>query len=174
MSRIFLDEQTLIDRLSLNDTEAFEELYFRHWHGLYIYCLKKLHSPQDSKIIVREIFKTIWEMRSSFPVSFSLSKYLYEEVRKQVVKTLNEKLATATETSAIEERLTLEFSVESLQAAKKPAQKKYAAINSRSELLQQAGQLNTQPNKAIDNIKWIFHSVTTKLSLNNILSYPKN
>ena len=175
MSRIFLDEQTLIDRLSLNDTEAFEELYFRYWHGLYIYCLKKLHSPQDSKIIVRNIFRTIWEMRSSLPVSFSLSKYLYEEVRKQVVKTLNEKLASAIEAGAIEERLTLEFSVESLQAAKKPAQKKYAAINSRSELLrQQAGQLNTESNKAVDNIKWIFQSVTAKLSLNNILSYPKN
>ena len=45
MSRILIEDQTLIDRLVINDTDAFEELYLRYWSGLYLYCVKKLQSP---------------------------------------------------------------------------------------------------------------------------------
>lgn len=171
-SRIFIEEQVLVDRLSLNDTEAFEELYRRYWHGLYVYCLKKLHSPQDARIIVRDIFRDIWEKRNSLPISFSLSRHLYQEVRQQVIKCLNQKLAA--ECKTIETWLPSEFTAESLQAAKRPVRNKYTVINSRSELIrQQTGQTGIEHN-TIDSIKWMFHSLSVKLSLNNILSYPKN
>ncbi|MEP7376586.1 MAG: hypothetical protein ABI675_24525 [Chitinophagaceae bacterium] len=174
MSRNFAEDQILIDRLCINDTDAFEELYRRYWYGLYRYCLKKLHSPEDARIIVRDIFIAIWEKRESLPVSFSISKYLYEEVRNRVIKCLNQKLADKNFNVCIEQWLDTEFSVQSLQAARNPVRNKYAVINKPSELIrQQTGQIGIEHN-TIDSIKWMFHSLTTKLSLNHLLSYTKN
>jgi len=175
MSRTYSTDQTLIDRLSLNDTQAFEELYRRYWNSLYIYCLKKLHTSEDAKIIVRTIFIDIWEKRHSLPVSFSLPKHLYEEVRKKVVKCLSQKLTDANNEAYIENRLIAEFSVHSLQAARKPVTRKYTVINKPSELLrQQTGQTGIEGYNTFATVKWLLHSLTDKLSLNNLLSYPKN
>ena len=175
MSRIYSTDQTLIDRLSLNDTEAFEELYRRYWNSLYLYCLKKLLTSEDAKIIVRTIFINIWENRHSLPFSFSLSKHLYEEVRKTVVQCLSQKLTDATNESYVEKRLLAEFSVQSLLAARKPVTRKYTVINKPSELIrQQTGQTGTEHYNTLTTVKWMFQSLTDKLSLTNILSYPKN
>jgi|SRR5688572_3135995 len=176
MSRILIEDQTLIDRLSLNDTDAFEELYLRYWSGLYLYCVKKLQSSTDAKIIVRDIFIAIWEKRNELPVTFSMSRYLYEEVRKQVVKSLNQKLSDAKDAACVEPWLTNEFSVASLQAAKNPVRRKVSVINKPSELVRQQTNMMTEPaeSSALTSIKWMFHSLTNKLSLTNILSYHKN
>src|SRR5262245_17386224 len=116
MSRIATTDQHLVDRLGLNDTSAFEELYHHYWHGLFIYCLKKLQSPEEAKKIVRVIFVDLWERRQALPVSFSLSEHLYGEVRKLVVKSLSQKLTEATDQVNIEKRMTNELSLQSLQA----------------------------------------------------------
>jgi DNA-directed RNA polymerase specialized sigma24 family protein len=175
MSRNLTTDQTLIDRLSLNDTDAFEELYRQYWHGLYLYSLKKLQSREDAKIIVRTIFIDLWEKRDSLPVSFSLSKFFYEEVRKTVVKCLSKKLAEQNDIVWFENKLSAEFSVQSLQAARKPVTRKYAMINKRSELIrQQTGQAGTEHYNTFATVKWMFQSLTDKLSITNFLSYPKN
>lgn len=175
MSRILTTDQTLIDRLSLNDTDAFEELYRHHWHGLYLYCLKKLQSPVDAKKIVRTIFIGIWEQRHSLPVSFSLPQHLYAEVRQMVVKTLSENLADAEDQECVEKRFSNEFSVQSLLAARKPISGKYTVINKPSELIrQQTGQTGVSAQTTLASMKWMLQSFTNKISLLNILSYPKN
>jgi len=176
MSRIVIDDQALIDRLSVNDTDAFEELYHRYWCSLYVYCLKKIHSPEDARIIVRDIFISIWEKRSELPVTFSISRHLYTEVRKQVVKSLNSKLADQNEAACIETWLSKEFSIESLQAAKNPVCNKIRIINKPSEVVrQQTNMMNrTEGQSTLEHIKWIFHSLTNRLSLTNIMSYYKN
>ena len=176
MSRIRIEDQTLIDRLGINDTDAFEELYLRYWSGLYLYCVKKLQSSTDARVIVRDIFIAIWEKRNELPVTFSISRHLYEEVRKQVVKSLNQKLADVEDAACVENWLTKEFSVASLQAAKNPVRRKVSVINKPSELIRQQTNMMTEAtgNTTLTNIKWIFHSLTSKLSLANILSYHKN
>ena len=176
MSRILIEDQTLIDRLGLNDTDAFEELYHRYWSSLYLYCLKKLHSPDDARIIVRDIFISIWEKRTELPLTFSISRHLYEEVRKQVVKSLNNRLADANEAACVETWLSKEFTVESLQAAKNPVRNRFRIINKPSELVrQQTNMMNkTEGHSTLEHIKWIFHSLTNRLSLTNLLSYYKN
>jgi len=175
MSRIVIEDQALIDHLSVNDTDAFEELYHRYWCSLYLYCLKKLHSPEAARIIVRDIFISIWEKRHELPVTFSISSHLYAEVRKQVVKSLNNKLADVHEAPCIEAWLSKEFSVESLQAARNPVCK-IRIINKPSELIrQQTNMMNkTEGQSTLEHIKWIFHSLTNRLSLTNIMSYYKN
>ncbi len=175
MRRIFADDQTLIDRLGLNDTEAFEELYRRYWYSLYVYCLKKLYSPSDAKIIVRDIFIDIWEKRHSLPSSFSISKHLYEEVRKTVIECLSKKLADTNTNVFFKNRLLAEFSAQALQAARIPVTSKNRVINKPSELMrQQSVYTDVHDYTALSAMKWLFHSFATKLSIHNLLSYSKN
>ncbi len=79
MRRNFTPDQTLIDKLLLDDTAAFEELSRRYCYPLYTYCMSKLNSKEDSKRIVRNIFIALWESRSALPVDFSISLHLYTE-----------------------------------------------------------------------------------------------
>ena len=169
MSRIPSTDQHLTDRLTLNDTDAFEELYRHYWYGLYMYCLKKLQSSEDAKIIVRSLFIAIWEQRHSLPESFSISTYLYKEVRKSVVKCLSEKLTNTSDSPAYDKRFSKEFSIEALQQARQPVRREFAFINKSSELLrQQTGQIGTANYHVVAAFKWMLHSLTNKFSLNNL------
>jgi DNA-directed RNA polymerase specialized sigma24 family protein len=169
MSRISTTDQSLVDRIVLDDTDAFEDLYRHYWHGLYIYCYKKLQSAEDAKLIVRNIFIGLWEKRHSIPVDFSLSRYLYEEVRKTVVTRLSEKLADSCNQPDLEKQYQNQFTVHSLQAASLPVTRKYKVVNKPSELIrQQTGQLGTQPFNALDTVRWILHAVSQKIAINNL------
>ena len=120
MSRNFISERTLIDQLLLDDTAAFEELYHRYCYPLYTYSVNKLDSSEDARRIVRDIFIALWEQRHSIPVEFSLSAYLYTEVRKSVVKVINEKLLDQQESAEIEKKIIPGFAVIQLRQASQP------------------------------------------------------
>lgn len=122
MSRNFSTDQELIDKLSQNDTVAFEELYRRYWYSLYSYSLKKLDSSDDARGIVRKIFIQLWENRHHNPVDFSISQHLYSHVRMAVVKCLNERLNNAADQELIAETLLNSFSVEAMQGARRPVE----------------------------------------------------
>src|SRR5688500_5308277 len=92
MSRNFTVDQILADRLVINDTDAFEEIYYRYWYSLYFYGLRKLHSSEDSKQLVLTIFNALWQKRHFLPVPFNLAKELYEEGKKEIIKRLSQKL----------------------------------------------------------------------------------
>ena len=123
MSRNFTPEHTLIDMLSLGDATALDELSQRYSYSLYSYCNAKLNSPEDAKRIVRNIFISLWENRDILPDSFSLSAYLYTEVRKSVVQCINSKLRTSTNIPAIEKQIIPGFRAAELQKAKQPVNK---------------------------------------------------
>jgi hypothetical protein len=120
MSRNFTPDQSLIDQLQLNDTSAFEELHHRYCYPLYAYCNSKLHSPEDARRIVRDIFVSLWENRQTLPLDFSISLHLYLEVRKAVVNCISEKLNNNTDISTVEKKIIPGFSVAKLQPAKEP------------------------------------------------------
>ena len=145
MSRNFIPEETLIDQLFLDDTSAFEELYRRYCFSLYSYCRTKLNSYADAKSIVRDVFIVLWEKRRSLPVGFSLSLYLYQEVRKAVVSCINEKLETEQDLQTIQTQIIPGFAVVNLQQARKPVRKSYSEIRYLHSL---------QQNKAHDLPWW--------------------
>ncbi len=124
MSRNFTTDQVLIDQLLLDDTDAFEELYRRYWYALYVYCIKKLHSPDDAKCIVRDLFIELWKERKSWPISFSVSQHLYDGVRKAVIKSLSRALESSNNIEIIGEKILPEFSIQSLQQARQPVRLK--------------------------------------------------
>jgi DNA-directed RNA polymerase specialized sigma24 family protein len=161
MSRNFASDQTLIDSLRLNNTEAFEELFRRYWYNLYIYSLKKLHSSDDARQIVREIFKDLWEKRHQWPTDFSLQQHLYAEVRKGVVKHLDQTLAAEGDNNIIDKEILPGFSVNSLQQARIPVIKRE---NTNSELSRQHTIRRKTHNTPLANVKWLFNSVVTRLN----------
>ena len=120
MRRNFTPDQTLVDQLLLNDTNAFEELYHRYWFSLYTYSFGKLKSQDDAKRIVCNVFVSLWEQRNHLPVTFSLSAWLYAEVRKDVLKCLNEKMNSNIDETFIENQIIPGFSTQELAKARKP------------------------------------------------------
>lgn len=128
MSRNFNPDEILIDQLVLNDTDAFEELYHRHCYPLYAYCNEKLNSPEDARMIVRDIFIRLWASRQTLPVGFSVSLYLYQEVRKAVVSCVNQKLEDEKDLLTIQTQIIPGFAVVNLQQARKPIKKSSSEI----------------------------------------------
>jgi DNA-directed RNA polymerase specialized sigma24 family protein len=120
MSRDFTPEQDLIDKFIMGNAIAFEELSRRYIYPLYSYCLDKLNSPEDAKRIVRTIFISLWEKRDELPLDFSVSIYLYTEVRRSVVQCLNNKLNTNSDIPVIEEEILPAFSATELIKARQP------------------------------------------------------
>jgi DNA-directed RNA polymerase specialized sigma24 family protein len=165
MSRTFTPDQELIDRLLLNDTIAFEELYCRYWYSLYTYSVKKLQSSDDARQIVKNIFIDLWETRHSIPSSLSVSQHLYTAVRRTVVERLNEKLENADYSELIEEQIAASFTAEALQDARKPVQIKQSAPTA-SELIRQNTISREQPRNHVLNMasmKWLSRMVAAKL-----------
>lgn len=159
MSRNFASDQELIDRLLLNDTEAFEELYCRYWYSLFTYSLKKLQSTDDARQVVKNIFIELWEKRHSWPVNFSVSQHLYTEVRKAVVKCLKEKLVNESYNKLIEKQITEGFSVEALQPARTPVHGRHSELFIDRPVQDKKGQRDY-----LTNMKWLFQLVTTKFN----------
>jgi len=120
MRRNFTPDQQLLDLLLNDSTSAFEELYHRYWYSLYTYSYGKLKSHDDAKSIVRNVFVSLWNKRNELPVNFSLSSYLYGEVRGEVVKCVNSKMEKETETIFIEKQILPGFNSTELFKARKP------------------------------------------------------
>ena len=159
MSRNYASDTALIDSLRLNNTEAFEELFRRYWYNLYIYSLKKLRSSDDARQIVREIFKDLWERRLEWPTDFSLQQHLYAEVRKGVVKYLDQAIAADSDNNVINKDILPGFSVNSLQQAKIPVIKRE---NTNSELSRQ--HTIRRKTSTLASVKWLFNTVATRLN----------
>jgi len=124
MSRNYTPDETLVDRLLLDDTEAFEELHRRYCYPLYVYCIRKLSNSKDAHQIVRDLFVRLWENRKSLPVGFSVSLHLYHSIRKDVVNCLNEKLNTKTDLEVVHEKIIPGFAVVNLIQARQPVKPK--------------------------------------------------
>lgn len=159
MSRNFTSDQQLTDSLYFSDATAFEELYHRYWFSLYNYSLKKLQSPEDAKRIVRDIFVDLWKKRELWPLDFSVSQFFYTEVRKAVIRTINQKLI---DDNKIAEELILDFSTEGLLQATLPVRTNpaYSVINNNSQSIKNKAKRSS----SIFNIKWLRHGLVAKFN----------
>ncbi len=145
MSRKFTCEETLIDQLVVNDTEAFEEIYHRYSFPLYSYCISKLNAPADAKRIVRDIFIRLWEKRQTIPVGFALQVHLYTEVRREILNCVNEKLLTEEDLPLIKEQVLPGFTVYKLQDARRPVKRTVNPAPGRQEKFPQQPWWNQYP-----------------------------
>ena len=169
MRRNFTQDQTLVDQLLLNDTDAFEELYHRHWYSLYSYSFGKLKSHDDAKRIVRDVFVSLWEKREHLPISFSLSAYLYTEVRSAVLKCINNKQDTVGDINFIEKQIIPGFSSKVLYESRQPVSiKNIYARPGRLRLSTNNGIIEkeswTSKHNLLSNFKGVKNALQTMLN----------
>jgi len=169
MSRNFTPDETLIDQLLLDDTSAFEELHHRYCYSLYLYCNGKLNSPEASKQIVRDIFISLWQTRHTLPVGFSISFHLYTEVRKSVIKCVNEKLLDQAEAIEVGKQIIPGFTVSQLQKAKQPVKPVFNNQPSYSHLVATKKRNFENPSWIrywpLGNLKGLRHTFQSMLNL---------
>lgn len=77
----------LIQKVLLDDHDAFRELYNRHWESLYNSAYKRLQSETACQDIVQDVFTDVWVRRSTLNIE-NVSAYLHTAVRFQVIKFL--------------------------------------------------------------------------------------
>lgn len=165
MSRNFTPDEALIDRLLLDDTEAFEELHRRYCYPLYTYCLGKLNVPEDSRRIVRDIFIRLWENRHALSVNFSISLHLYTEVRKSVVECINKKTQDAEASGFIEQQIIPGFSLMHLQKAREPVKYNTAKSNYHSSVVKKGNYEEPWWNPSTIQLKKMQHALRNMLNL---------
>ncbi len=79
MNKRFLNSDVnLIRRLRRSDKQAFEIIFNEFKEKLYYYIFGYLHSSEESKEILQNIFISLWENRESLKEEYQLSHYIYK------------------------------------------------------------------------------------------------
>jgi len=82
-----LTDQELLQRVFLNDEQAFNELFERHWSKVYAVSLRYLKDEEIAKEITHDIFLNIWNKRNKLPInsfkSYVIAASSYHSIRKK-------------------------------------------------------------------------------------------
>lgn len=81
------NEMLLLTRLKAGSEEAFSEIYRLYWEKLFFIAHKRLHSAEDAKEVIQEVFLTIWQKRAQLNIQ-SLPFYLGAMTRYAVYRHL--------------------------------------------------------------------------------------
>lgn len=74
----------LLEQLKKGSAEAFEEIFRKYWHSLYLKARSRMMSHDEAEEIVQSIFSTLWEKRATTIIS-QLSFYLHTAVRNRII-----------------------------------------------------------------------------------------
>jgi RNA polymerase sigma-70 factor (family 1) len=83
-------ETRLLELLTKGSAEAFEEIFRKYWHSLYLKARSKTMSHEEAEEIVQSIFSTLWEKRNTILITH-LSFYLYTSVRNRVINVIRQR-----------------------------------------------------------------------------------
>lgn len=78
-------DERLLDLLKKSDETAFTEIYSRYWQKLIFIAHKRLHSADDAKEIVQNVFFKLWQKKQTLDIR-SLPLYLSAMVRYAIYR----------------------------------------------------------------------------------------
>jgi RNA polymerase sigma-70 factor (ECF subfamily) len=81
-----LTDDALMQLLRNSDAAAFAEIYRRHWERLALQVLRVIHSREDARDIVQEVFVSIWKRRMEIELRGPLTGYLLKSVRNIAIR----------------------------------------------------------------------------------------
>lgn len=84
------DDELLIF-LRQGEPWAFEEIFLRHWHKLYLIAYSKIGSHAEAEEIVQNIFSSLWEKRKTLIIA-NLAGYLHMAVRNRIINQIRGKI----------------------------------------------------------------------------------
>lgn len=86
-----LDDHVLIRLITLDDKDAFQQLYVRYWSRIFNLVRKKLQSHENAAEIVQDIFLDIWERRETLEIG-SVDRYLFTAAKYKILNQLRRNL----------------------------------------------------------------------------------
>lgn len=75
----------------LNDEKSFEHLYLSQAKKLYRLCCYYVKNQEDSKEIVQDVFKSLWERKDTIEINVPIEQYLARAVKLSVFKYFRDK-----------------------------------------------------------------------------------
>lgn len=77
--------------LKEGDFQAFETIYTRHFHDLYMYSYKLTKEKQISLDCLQELFVQIWAKKERLQTVQSVRFYLMKWLKRDIIRFLNDK-----------------------------------------------------------------------------------
>lgn len=77
--------------LKEGDFQAFEQIYTRHFHDLYLYSYKLTKEKQVSLDCLQELFVQIWAKKERLQTVQSVRFYLMKWLKRDILRFLNDK-----------------------------------------------------------------------------------
>jgi len=84
----------LVSLIDEGDEQAFQDLYSRHWQGLYNDAYRRLGDVEKSKDIVQDVFLQFWQKQNRSHI-LNVAAYLSQSVRYNVIKCYNKEKSIA-------------------------------------------------------------------------------
>ncbi|GAB3316076.1 RNA polymerase sigma factor [Larkinella ripae] len=79
-----LSDAVLVKRLQSGDEEAFQAIYHKYWHPLFVVARKKLYSQENAEELIQDLFVDLWERRATIQIE-DLKKYLFGAVKYKIL-----------------------------------------------------------------------------------------
>lgn len=78
-------DQQLVREISDGNKAAFEQLFFEFYHDLCDFALGIIHSKEEARDVVQDVFLRIWKRRSRWEIHTSLKIYMFQAVRNEAL-----------------------------------------------------------------------------------------
>lgn len=81
-----LNEKSLIEKLRLDDINAFKKIYETFWDRLFYSAYIRLNSLEETEDILHDLFLDLWNNRSKINIKKSLSAYLFTSLKYKIFR----------------------------------------------------------------------------------------
>lgn len=83
-----LADTELVNRLIVDDEDAFVQLYLKYKEKLLYFCISLLKSREQADDIVQEVFLQLWECRSFLNPKLSFSSFIFTIAKNRCLNKL--------------------------------------------------------------------------------------
>lgn len=83
MHDLEVTDETLLARLKVDDSSAFETIYRRYWRQLFQFVYQQTGSKEETKEILQELMLSLWQNRAVSAIH-NLRSFLYVAARNLV------------------------------------------------------------------------------------------
>ena len=85
------NEQLLIERLKSGKEAALKQIFDLYWYQMYVTAKNKLQSEENAKLVVKEVFFTLWNTRKIIKID-NLSEYLFTTLKFKILDMVKKQL----------------------------------------------------------------------------------
>lgn len=78
------NDRDLLRAAQNGDPAAFGCLFEKYWHDLFMIACRRLHSAEDAKDLVQDVFLSLWNNIKHVSAGDTLGGYLYTSLRNKI------------------------------------------------------------------------------------------